>query len=223
MSSLSCGRRGLLRKLGTDLLIIELDQIRSSGGRPRDGLAPPRAAPCPGSLRSGIDGLPTADLARHGPIIRGGACTTDAVREAHSPSFRLSLSLTSFHFEGRLPWVDGRFPWVARRRTTTLCPRDRALSSSRSAILLGGSVLQPKLRESRKHLACLLQTTACPFAKMSVAVSLQSALCSNALLAATLPRRLGSRPGCWWALREPDQYRFPSDRCCASSALDLWR
>jgi hypothetical protein len=113
---------------------------------------------------------------------------------AHSLLFR-SLSLASFPF---VPWADGRFPWVARRRTNTACLRDRALSRSRSAILRGGCVVQPKLTESRKHHARSPQTTACRFPTMSVAVSPRSALSPHAPPAATLPRRLGSRPGCYW-------------------------
>jgi hypothetical protein len=151
-------------------------------------------------LMKSIGSSTTADLPIAVPSF-GGACTTESAWNAHSPLFRLPLSLASFHF-GRLPWVDGHFR--GSRGDGALVTG--ALSRSRSAILLGGSVLQPKLRESRKHPACSPQTTACLFAKTSVAVSPQSALCSDALSAATLRRRFGSRPGCWWALREPDQY-----------------
>jgi hypothetical protein len=39
----------------------------------------------------------------------------------------------------------------ARRHTNTWCPRDRTLSRSKSAILRGGCVAQPKVTKSRKH------------------------------------------------------------------------
>src|SRR5215470_6506588 len=77
-------------------------------------------------------------------IIREPECMAEAVRKAHSPLFRLSLSpLVASPF-------DDRFPQIARRRTSIRCPRDRALSKSRTAILLGGSVAQPKLTKGRK-------------------------------------------------------------------------
>ena len=81
-----------------------------------------------------------------------------AAGKARSPSFR--------------PF-DGRFPLVALRHTNTWCPRDRVLSTSRSAILPGGPVAQPKLTQSKTQAAFL-------FPPMSVAVSPRSALGSNA-------------------------------------------
>jgi hypothetical protein len=43
-------------------------------------------------------------------IIQEAACTVEVARKAYSLLFRLSLSLASFRFDGRLPWVDDRFP-----------------------------------------------------------------------------------------------------------------
>ncbi len=77
----------------------------------------------------------------------------------------------------------------SQRRTNIGYPHDRALSLSRSAVLLGGSGAQPKLTESTKH-AGSPQRAAFLFRTMSVALSLASAL------AATMPRRLDSRPEC---------------------------
>jgi hypothetical protein len=74
-------------------------------------------------------------------IIREAAYTAEVAREAYSLLFllvRLSLSFASSP-------CDGRFPWVARRDTNIGCPRDRALSRSRSAIPRGGSVGELKL------------------------------------------------------------------------------
>jgi hypothetical protein len=99
-------------------------------------------------------------------IIREAACR-QAARKAWSLLVQLSLYLASFHFDARLPRVDGRFPWVARRRTNTGCPRDQALSRSRTAILPGGSARRPKPTESRKPHACSPPTTACLFPTMS--------------------------------------------------------
>jgi Helix-turn-helix domain of resolvase len=84
-------------------------------------------------------------MATHSPTFRP-ACAEQTVRIDHSP-------LASSHFDGRLPWVDGRFPWVAWRRTNMGCPRDRALLSSRSAILPRGSLARRKLTEGRKDRA----------------------------------------------------------------------
>jgi hypothetical protein len=106
----------------------------------------------------------------HRPLIREAACTAEAVGEACSLLFRLALRCASSHFEGRFPWVDGRLPWVARRRANTWCPRDRALSRSRSAILQGGSLVQPKLTESRRDHARSPQRAAFLFLTTSVAV-----------------------------------------------------
>src|SRR5215470_11546808 len=81
-------------------------------------------------------------MATHNPTIRP-ASAAETVRIGHSP-------LASSHFDGRLPSVDVRFPWVARRHTNTWCPRERALSRSRSAILPYGFVAERKLTESRE-------------------------------------------------------------------------
>jgi hypothetical protein len=116
-------------------------------------------------------------------IIREAVCT-DAGKTC-SLLFRLSLSLASVQF-------DGRFRWVARRRANIGCPRDRALSWSRSPIPPGGSLAQPKLTESRKHHTRSSAATAC------LAVSRPSASCSKAPSVATTPQRLGSRPQCYW-------------------------
>ena len=115
------------------------------------------------------------------------ACTAQAVRKAHSPLFRLSHSFVPSGF-------DGRFRSVARRRANIGCPRGRVLSGSRTGCFPGGSATQPRRTESRKHHARSPRATACLVPTMSVLVSPPSALCSNALSVATMPRRLGSRP-----------------------------
>jgi hypothetical protein len=102
--------------------------------------------------------------------------------------------------------VDGRLPWVVQRRTNIGCPHDRALSRSRSAVRLGGSVAQPKLTESMEHRAGSPRRAAFLSWIMSSALSLPSALCSKAPLAAAVPHRLGSRAGWYWCEpRELDQ------------------
>jgi hypothetical protein len=122
--------------------------------------------------------------------IIGEAVCTQVARKAYSLLFQPSLYLAPVQFDARLPPVDGRFPWVAKRRTNIACPRDRALSRSRTAILPGGSAEQQKRTESRKHHACSPQTTLCLF----LAVSRRSALCRNAPWPAMMPRRLDARP-----------------------------
>jgi hypothetical protein len=154
-------------------------------------------------------------------IIREAVCT--AAGKAYSPLFRRPLApLASSPFDGRLRWVDGRFRWVARRRANIECPRDQALSRSRSAMPLDCFAGQPKLTESRKHHARSPQPTACP--TMSVVVSPPWALCSNVASAPTIPRRLGSRPRCYWPFlpSEFDQHWLWFDRYCSSSDLDQW-
>src|SRR5262245_24655437 len=101
-------------------------------------------------------------------------------------------------------------------RTNTWCPRGRALSTSRLAILQGGSATQPKRKEGRQDHAHLPQRDAFP--TTFVAVS------PRELSAATM-LRLGSLQWCHWPwLREPERYwGWRSDRCCASSALDRLR
>jgi hypothetical protein len=88
------------------------------------------------AARSGIEIHAGADRGRHRDARIAGAGWRDRDRAwwdtaadhrrgcgaggaAHSPSFRLSLSLACFHLEGRSPWVDGLLPWGVRRRTNT--------------------------------------------------------------------------------------------------------
>jgi hypothetical protein len=104
-------------------------------------------------------------MAARPPTIRP-ARTAEMVRKA-GPPFRLSLSLPPSHF-------DGHFPSVAWQRTNTSCPRDRALSWSKSAMLRGGSVAQPKLTQSKNHQDHSLQRAAFLFPPMSVPVSPRS-------------------------------------------------
>jgi hypothetical protein len=120
------------------------------------------------------------------------------VRRAHSPLFRLSLCLASLSSMVSRPGsIEGCLPWVAQRRTNIGFPHDRAPSWSRSAVRLGGSVAQPKLMESMKHRGGSPRRAAFLFRTMSVALSLPSALRSKAPSAVTMPRRLGSRGGCY--------------------------
>jgi hypothetical protein len=142
------------------------------------------------------------------PLIRESAFKAQTVPGAHSPLFQ---------FNGRLTWVDGRLPWVAQRRTNIGCPHDRALSRSSSAVLLGGSVAQPKLTASTKHRTGSRQRPAFLFRTMSVALSLPSTLYSKVPQAATMPRCLGSRAGFYRPEpRELDRHWLWSDRYCVS-------
>ena len=125
---------------------------------------------------------------RRRPIIRDRTRTTvQAVRKASFSLFR-PFSVPWHHLTLMV-----RSPWFVWRRTNIWCPRDQALSKSRTAILPGGSVAQPKLMEGRRNHARSPQR-AFLFLIMSVVVSLRSASCSNAPAAATMPRQLGSRP-----------------------------
>ena len=108
----------------------------------------------------------------------------------HAPRFRLCPCFASPQFGCRLPWVDARSPLVARRRTNTWCPRDRALSTSRSAMLPAGSAARPKPTQSKNHRDHSLQRAIFLFPPMSVAVSPRL----NGPPVATMARRLGSRP-----------------------------